>query len=58
MLTRLLAATGVLGLLPVVPGPDMALVTRRALVAGHREALRTTSIALIGLGLVVATASG
>ncbi|MER8006979.1 hypothetical protein [Streptomyces sp. NPDC094149] len=30
MLTPLVAAAGVLGLLTVVPGPDMAVVTRRA----------------------------
>ncbi|MFJ3805902.1 LysE family translocator [Streptomyces sp. NPDC090073] len=51
MLTRLLAATGALALLTVVPGPDLAVVTRRALVAGPRDALRT--VAGIATGLLV-----
>ncbi|WP_369362427.1 LysE family translocator [Streptomyces sp. CG4] len=40
MLTHLVAALGVLGLLTIVPGPDMAVVTRRALVAGPADAFR------------------
>ena len=40
MLTRSVAATGVFGLLTVVPGPDMAVVIRRAVVAGPGDALR------------------
>lgn len=41
MLTHFMAALGVLGLLTVVPGPDMAVVTRRALAAGPGDALWT-----------------
>ncbi|WP_046728935.1 LysE family translocator [Streptomyces humi] len=51
MLTQLVAATGVLGLLTVVPGPDMAVVTRRALTAGPGDALRT--VGGIATGLLV-----
>ncbi|WP_432025976.1 LysE family translocator [Streptomyces sp. 1222.5] len=51
MLTHLVAAIGVLALLTVVPGPDMAVVTRRALVAGPGDALRT--VAGIATGLLV-----
>lgn len=59
MLTHLLAATGVLGLLTVVPGPDMAVVTRRALVAGPRDALQTVGGIATGLLLWgVLTAAG
>ncbi|MER7332870.1 MULTISPECIES: LysE family translocator [unclassified Micromonospora] len=46
MVLHLLAAAGVLGLLTLVPGPDMAVVTRRALVGGRSEALRA------GVGVV------
>ncbi|MCK7626503.1 LysE family translocator [Streptomyces sp. RS10V-4] len=49
MLTHFLAATGVLALLTIVPGPDMAVVTRRALVAGPRDALRTVGGIATGL---------
>ncbi|MFE9174445.1 LysE family translocator [Streptomyces kebangsaanensis] len=49
MLTHLAAALGVLGLLTVVPGPDMAVVTRRALLAGPGDALRTVSGIATGL---------
>ncbi|MGW6906205.1 LysE family translocator [Streptomyces sp. NPDC054940] len=51
MLTHFAAALGVLGLLTVVPGPDMAVVTRRALVAGPGDALRT--VGGIATGLLV-----
>ncbi|WAZ26025.1 LysE family translocator [Streptomyces cinnabarinus] len=51
MLTHLAAALGVLGLLTVVPGPDMAVVTRRALLAGPEDALRT--VGGIASGLLV-----
>jgi threonine/homoserine/homoserine lactone efflux protein len=37
MLTHVAAALGVLGLLTVVPGPDMAVVTRRALAVGPAD---------------------
>lgn len=49
MLTHLLAALGVLGLLTIVPGPDMAVVTRRALAAGPADALRTVGGIATGL---------
>ncbi|ELS58573.1 LysE family translocator [Streptomyces viridochromogenes] len=49
MLTHLLAALGVLGLLTLVPGPDLAVVTRRALVAGPGDALRTVGGIATGL---------
>ncbi|MFJ3772343.1 LysE family translocator [Streptomyces sp. NPDC090075] len=51
MLTHLATALGVLGLLTVVPGPDMAVVTRRALAAGRGDALRT--VGGIATGLLV-----
>ncbi|WNF00607.1 LysE family translocator [Streptomyces luomodiensis] len=51
MLTHFAAAIGVLGLLTVVPGPDMAVVTRRAIEAGRADALRT--VGGIATGLLV-----
>lgn len=51
MLTHFLAAAGVLGTLTVLPGPDLAVVTRRALVAGPADALRT--VGGIATGLLV-----
>ncbi|MFD5122499.1 LysE family translocator [Streptomyces sp. NPDC058385] len=51
MLTHFTAALGVLGLLTVVPGPDMAVVTRRALLAGPADAVRT--VGGIATGLLV-----
>ncbi|MFF7768889.1 LysE family translocator [Streptomyces massasporeus] len=59
MLTHFMAAIGVLGLLTVVPGPDMAVVTRRALLAGPGDALRTVGGIATGLLLWgVLTAAG
>lgn len=49
MLTHLAAALAVLGLLTVMPGPDMAVVTRRALLAGPGDALRTVGGIATGL---------
>ncbi|POX42713.1 threonine transporter RhtB [Streptomyces sp. Ru73] len=49
MLTHFLAALGVLGLLTIVPGPDMAVVTRRAVAAGTPDALRTAGGIAAGL---------
>ncbi|MFF3513136.1 LysE family translocator [Streptomyces sp. NPDC002573] len=49
MLTHFIAAFGVLALLTVVPGPDMAVVTRRALAAGPADALRTVGGTATGL---------
>lgn len=65
VLIHLLAATGVLALLTVVPGPDMAVVTRRALVGGRSDALRAAvgvvtgllvwgSLAVLGLTALIA----
>ncbi|MFI8961853.1 LysE family translocator [Streptomyces sp. NPDC053493] len=51
MVYELLAATGVLALLTMVPGPDMAVVTRRAVAAGRGDGLRT--VAGITTGLLV-----
>ncbi|MFH8888646.1 LysE family translocator [Streptomyces sp. NPDC090054] len=49
MLTQLVAATGVLALLTVVPGPDMAIVTRRAVSRGRADGLRTVGGIAAGL---------
>ncbi|GAA0322694.1 LysE family translocator [Streptomyces polychromogenes] len=49
MLTQLAAATGVLALLTVVPGPDMAVVTRRAVSRGRADGLRTVGGIAAGL---------
>ncbi|MET9609886.1 LysE family translocator [Streptomyces sp. NPDC006512] len=49
MLTQLVAATGVLALLTVVPGPDMAIVTRRAVSRGRADGLRTVGGIAVGL---------
>ncbi|MFF5970721.1 LysE family translocator [Streptomyces sp. NPDC012769] len=51
MVYEFLAAAGVLALLTMVPGPDMAVVTRRAVAAGWRDGLRT--VAGISTGLLV-----
>ncbi|MFJ9581241.1 LysE family translocator [Streptomyces sp. NPDC101191] len=49
MPTHLATATGVLALLTVTPGPDMAVVTRRTVAAGARDALRTAGGIATGL---------
>ncbi|MFE1951289.1 hypothetical protein ACFW9D_12550 [Streptomyces sp. NPDC059524] len=41
MFVQLLAATGLLAALTMVPVPDTAVVTERALAAGRRDGLRT-----------------
>ncbi|MFA7762135.1 LysE family translocator [Streptomyces sp. NRRL S-448] len=51
MLTALLGATGVLALLTLVPGPDMAIVTKRAITRGRADGLRT--VAGIAVGLLI-----
>ncbi|WP_370416046.1 LysE family translocator [Streptomyces fradiae] len=51
MVYEFLAAAGVLALLTMVPGPDMAVVTRRAVAAGWRDGLLT--VAGITTGLLV-----
>ncbi|WP_055702114.1 MULTISPECIES: LysE family translocator [Streptomyces] len=49
MFTQIMAAAGVLALLTVVPGPDMAVVTKRAVGAGWRDGLRTVGGITAGL---------
>ncbi|MEU3660301.1 LysE family translocator [Streptomyces sp. NPDC032940] len=49
MLVQLLAATGVLAVLTVVPGPDMAVVTKRAIASGRGDGLRTVGGITAGL---------
>ncbi|MEV0691642.1 LysE family translocator [Streptomyces sp. NPDC050388] len=49
MLVQLLAAAGVLAVLTMVPGPDMAVVTRRAVACGRRDGLRTVGGISAGL---------
>ncbi|MER7467201.1 LysE family translocator [Streptomyces sp. NPDC097981] len=49
MFTQLLAATGVLALLTLVPGPDMAVVTKRAVSRGRADGLRTVGRIVVGL---------
>jgi threonine/homoserine/homoserine lactone efflux protein len=51
MIGGLLAATGVLALLTVVPGPDMAVVTRTALTAGRPAATRAAAGIVTGLAV-------
>ncbi|WP_432036317.1 LysE family translocator [Streptomyces cucumeris] len=49
MWTQTATAAGVLALLTVVPGPDMAVVTERAIASGRAEALRTAAGITTGL---------
>ena len=49
MVRHLLIATGVLALLTVLPGPDMAVITRTALVGGRRAATRAAAGIVTGL---------
>lgn len=49
MLVQLLAAAGVLAVLTMVPGPDTAVVTRRAAACGWRDGLRTVGGISAGL---------
>ncbi|GAB2579110.1 LysE family translocator [Streptomyces capparidis] len=49
MWTQTAAAAGVLAVLTVVPGPDMAVVTKRALASGRAQALRTAAGITTGL---------
>ncbi|MDI3386411.1 LysE family translocator [Streptomyces sp. B-S-A8] len=51
MFVQLLAATGVLTVLTMVPGPDMAVVTKRAIASGWQDGLRT--VGGIAAGLLV-----
>lgn len=49
MLVQLLTAMGVLAVLTVVPGPDMAVVTKRAIASGRQDGLRTVGGITAGL---------
>lgn len=49
MFVQLLAAVGVLAVLTMVPGPDMAVVTKRAAACGWRDGLRTVGGITAGL---------
>ena len=49
MLTQFLAAAGVLAVLTAVPGPDMAVVTKRAVGSGWRDGLKTVGGITTGL---------
>src|SRR4051794_14157574 len=49
MLLHFVAAAGVLGLLTLAPGPDLAVVTRRWLVGGRADALRAAMGVVCGL---------
>ena len=51
ILARWLAFAGVVAVIVVVPGPDMAIVTRNALRSGFRAAL--ASALGVEVGLVV-----
>ncbi|MBC2865180.1 LysE family translocator [Streptomyces mexicanus] len=49
MLIQFLTAVGVLAVLTMVPGPDMAVVTKRAVASGWRDGLRTVGGITAGL---------
>lgn len=49
MFVQLLAAAGVLALLTMAPGPDMAVVTKRVVACGWRDGLRTVAGVMAGL---------
>jgi threonine/homoserine/homoserine lactone efflux protein len=49
MFVEFLAAAGVLAVLTMVPGPDMAVVTRRAITSDRRDGLRTVGGIAAGL---------
>ncbi|MGR4850682.1 LysE family translocator [Streptomyces sp. LARHCF252] len=68
MFVQLLAAVGVLAVLTMVPGPDMAVVTKRAVACGWRDGLRTVGgitagllvwgvLTVVGLAAVLATSA-
>ncbi|WP_063735480.1 LysE family translocator [Streptomyces sp. RTd22] len=68
MFVQFLAAAGVLAVLTVVPGPDMAVVTKRAVSCGWRDGLRTAAgittgllvwgvLTLVGLAAVLAASA-
>jgi threonine/homoserine/homoserine lactone efflux protein len=49
MFVQFLAAAGVLAVLTLVPGPDMAVVTKRAVACGWQDGLRTVGGITAGL---------
>ncbi len=49
MLLQFVTALGVLAVLTMVPGPDMAVATKRAVAAGRRDGLRTVGGITAGL---------
>lgn len=68
MFVQFFAAAGVLAVLTVVPGPDMAVVTKRAVSCGWRDGLRTAGgitagllvwgvLTLVGLAAVLAAST-
>ncbi|MGW2330579.1 LysE family translocator [Streptomyces sp. NPDC001700] len=68
MFVQFCAAAGVLAVLTVVPGPDMAVVTKRAVSCGWRDGLRTAAgittgllvwgvLTLVGLAAVLAASA-
>lgn len=68
MFVQFFAAAGVLAVLTVVPGPDMAVVTKRAVACGWRDGLRTAGgitagllvwgvLTLVGLAAVLAASA-
>ncbi|WP_030185769.1 LysE family translocator [Streptomyces violaceorubidus] len=68
MLLQFVAAVGVLAVLTMVPGPDMAVVTKRAVASGWRDGLRTVGgitagllvrgvLAVVGLAAVLAASA-
>jgi threonine/homoserine/homoserine lactone efflux protein len=68
MFVQFLAAAGVLAVLAMVPGPDMAVVTKRAIASGRQDGLRTVGgitaglliwgvLAVVGLAAVLAASA-
>ncbi|MFJ4536732.1 LysE family translocator [Streptomyces tibetensis] len=68
MLIQFLTAAGVLAVLTMVPGPDMAVVTKRAVSCGWQDALRTAGgitgglliwgvLTVVGLAAVLAASA-
>ncbi|MER6169460.1 LysE family translocator [Streptomyces violaceorubidus] len=68
MLLQCVTAVGVLAVLTMVPGPDMAVVTKRAVASGWRDGLRTVGgitagllvwgvLAVMGLAAVLAASA-
>ncbi|MEU8469339.1 hypothetical protein AB0F30_15710 [Streptomyces sp. NPDC029006] len=52
MLIQFVTAIGVLAALTMVPGPDMAVVTKRAVASGWRDGLRTVGGNWLGARVV------